>query len=105
MSTSNWKITIRILTRDMDMATEVITAIAEHMEKSPMKKKRIRETMLVRLISALVVVMAVMGLHAQAANQQAAPASTASLPPVPPSLPISFGDLLEVTVFDTPELS
>jgi polysaccharide export outer membrane protein len=70
-----------------------------------MKRKNTRGTMLVRLMSPLMVMIAVMGMHAQAVNQQAASASTASLPPAPPSLPISYGDLIEITVFDTPELS
>lgn len=61
--------------------------------------------MLVRLMSALMVVIAVMDMQAQAVNQQSASASTVNLPPAPPSLPISYGDLIEVTVFDTPELS
>jgi polysaccharide biosynthesis/export protein len=37
---------------------------------------------------------------------QASPAAPRqAMPPAPPSLPISFGDLIEVTVFDSPELS
>jgi polysaccharide biosynthesis/export protein len=60
--------------------------------------------MLVRLMCAIVIVTAVIDMHSQAVGQQST-SSTANLPPAPPSLPISYGDLIEVTVFDTPELS
>ena len=67
--------------------------------------KNTRGAMLVRLICALVVVIAVTDMHAQAVSPQTTSSSTVNLPPAPPSLPISYGDLIEVTVFDTAELS
>jgi polysaccharide export outer membrane protein len=42
-------------------------------------------------------------LVAQQAGEQAS--GTTRLPPAPPSLPISYGDLIQITVFDSPELS
>jgi len=36
---------------------------------------------------------------------QAPTGTTRTMPPAPPSLPISYGDLIQVTVFDSPELS
>jgi polysaccharide biosynthesis/export protein len=42
---------------------------------------------------------------AQQAGQPAGNAPARNMPPPPPSLPISFGDLIQVTVFDSPELS
>jgi polysaccharide export outer membrane protein len=63
------------------------------------------------LPSALVIVLALLLGSASApmpAQQTAEQASTGAqriMPPAPPSLPISFGDLIQVTVFDSPELS
>ena len=42
---------------------------------------------------------------AQQASETGATTPTRNMPPPPPSLPISFGDLIQVTVFDSPELS
>lgn len=42
---------------------------------------------------------------AQQAGETTAAAPARNMPPPPPSLPISFGDLIQVTVFDSPELS
>jgi len=44
-------------------------------------------------------------VFAQQAGETAANAPTRNMPPPPPSLPISFGDLIQVTVFDATELS
>ncbi len=42
---------------------------------------------------------------AQQAGETVANAPVRNMPPPPPYLPISFGDLIQVTVFDSPELS
>lgn len=42
---------------------------------------------------------------AQQAGETAPAVPARNMPPPPPSLPISFGDLIQVTVFDSPELS
>ena len=42
---------------------------------------------------------------AQQAGETTPAAPARNMPPPPPSLPISFGDLIQVTVFDSPELS
>ena len=44
-------------------------------------------------------------IMAQQPGETAPNAPTRNMPPPPPSLPISFGDLIQVTVFDSPELS
>src|SRR5438045_8455887 len=44
-------------------------------------------------------------IFAQQAGESAANAPTRNMPPPPPSLPISFGDLIQVTVFGAPALS
>jgi polysaccharide biosynthesis/export protein len=44
-------------------------------------------------------------MFAQQAGETAPAAPARNMPPPPPSLPISFGDLIQVTVFDSPELS
>jgi len=42
---------------------------------------------------------------AQQTGETAPGTPARNMPPAPPSLPISFGDLIQVTVFDSPELS
>lgn len=44
-------------------------------------------------------------MAAQQTPEPASAGATRPLPPAPPSLPISYGDLIQVTVFDSPELS
>ncbi len=62
-----------------------------------------------KLIWAMLFVLPIAGASAQTASTQATPMSTSpstlGLPPAPPSLPISFGDLIQATVFDSPDLS
>jgi len=55
-------------------------------------------------ILALVLGLAPVAMHSQQTGEQAPPGATRTMPP-PPSLPISYGDLIQVTVFDSPELS
>jgi polysaccharide biosynthesis/export protein len=59
----------------------------------------------VRFICALLAINLMAGGHAQAVRPQATTSSSSNLPPAPPSLPISYGDLIDVQVFDSPELS
>ena len=54
---------------------------------------------------ALLFVFPLAPLLAQQAGESAPNAPVRNPPPPPPSLPISFGDLIQVTVFDSPELS
>ena len=60
---------------------------------------------MVRFICALLAFNLAAGAHAQAVKPQVTTSSTSNLPPAPPSLPISYGDLIDVQVFDSPELS
>jgi polysaccharide biosynthesis/export protein len=61
--------------------------------------------MIVRFMCALLAFNLVASAHAQAVKPQATTSSTSNLLPAPPSLPISYGDLIDVQVFDSPELS
>jgi polysaccharide export outer membrane protein len=61
--------------------------------------------MIVKLMCVLLVVIPLARARAQSISPQVSHSSTLNLPPAPPSLPISFGDLIEVIVFDSPELS
>jgi polysaccharide export outer membrane protein len=61
--------------------------------------------MIVKLMCVLLVVNPLARTRAQSVSPPTTSSSTLNIPPAPPSLPISFGDLIEVTVFDSPELS
>ncbi len=58
-----------------------------------------------KLIFALIVLISIPCAYAQSVGSNANPPSTLNFPPAPPSLPISYGDLIDVSVFDSPELS
>jgi polysaccharide export outer membrane protein len=55
------------------------------------------------LAGALLLALPLAMLQAQSGAQP--PVTSATSSPAPPSLPISFGDLIQITVFDSPELS
>jgi polysaccharide export outer membrane protein len=61
--------------------------------------------MIVKLMCVLLVAIPLARTRAQSVSPPATSSSTLNIPPAPPSLPISYGDLIEVTVFDSPELS
>jgi len=67
------------------------------------RKRQVVVAGAVLLASVLAFVHPAVG--AQQAGETAPNAPTRNMPPPPPSLPISFGDLIQVTVFDSPELS
>lgn len=56
-------------------------------------------------IGALLVGLMPVPVLAQQPGEQVSGTPARTQPPAPPSLPISYGDLIEVTVFDSPELS
>lgn len=58
-----------------------------------------------KLLCALLVLSSIAGSHAQAPRSNADSSSSINRPTAPPSLPISYGDLIDVSVFDSPELS
>ena len=65
--------------------------------------------MMRKLMCALLLVLPLAASSAQGTSPQENPLSASrssrTSVPAPPSLPISFGDLIEVTVFDSPDLS
>jgi len=56
-------------------------------------------------IAALLLGLMPAPMFGQQTGEQVSGPATRALPPAPPSLPISYGDLIQVTVFDSPELS
>jgi polysaccharide export outer membrane protein len=61
--------------------------------------------MIVKLMCVLLVAIPLARTRAQSVSPPAFSSSTLNIPPAPPALPISYGDLIEVTVFESPELS
>src|SRR6202161_3517749 len=89
----------------MDMAIRDTSLTAVRMAKDQIKRKNRGGSMIVRFMCALLAFNLVASAHAQAVKPQATSSSTSSFLPAPPSLPISYGDLIDVQVFDSPELS
>ena len=65
----------------------------------------LRSSSAVIIITGLLLGLTPAPIAGQQTGQQAAGGATRQMTPAPPSLPISYGDLIQVTVFDSPELS
>lgn len=75
----------------------MVTTIEKAASKGPMR---------IKLLCLILFSLTSLGLAcAQSSVSGTAASPRQSLPPAPPSLPISYGDLIEVTVFDSPDLT